>query len=166
MSATIELDEQNGSPGVLTHGITNSNMGSIDLPTLDPTLYPVTAGSYTFEKWQRVHVTSLGGATAVGNIKIWCSPALPGGAIHLTSLRTSGYPGSPSYTAPIQTASLYTQPMPTTIPLTANLGIADSLSGSLTSVGMSDFFVHQIQPGTPDQTGAILTLNIQHDETI
>lgn len=168
MTATIEINEQNGSSGgpTLTHGITNSNMGSTDTVNLDPVANPVVPGANTFEKWQQLAVTAMGGSSKIDNIKVWRTSALGGSATHLTNARLSSYGGAVSYTTPTASASTpATQTMPTSTPASANLGIAGSLGGSLTVTGNTDFLIHQIQTNSGDTAGSTSTMNYQYDET-
>lgn len=167
MAATVEIDEGNGSAaGTLTHGITNSNMGSTDAVNLDPVANPVAPGSNTYEKYQKIHVTAMGGSSKIDNLKIWRTGALGGAATHLTNARTASYGGAATGTTPVATASsVATQTMPTSAPGTANLGIAGTLAGSLLATGSSDFLVHQIQTNAADVAGSTSTMNYQYDET-
>jgi hypothetical protein len=168
MAATVEIDEQNGASGspTLTHSITNTNMGSVDAINLDPVANPVTPGQNTFEKWQKVHVTAMGGSSKIDNLKVWRTSALGGAATHLTNARTASYGGAATYATPTaSTSSVATQTMPTAVPGSANLGIAGSLSGNLTATGSSDFLVHQIQTNAADVAGSTSTMNYQYDET-
>lgn len=167
MAATVEIDEQNGAgAGSTTHNITNSNMGNTDAVNLVAATYPVTPGASTYEKYQKVHVTSMGASSKIDNLKIWRTSALGGAAVHVTNARTSAYGGAASYTAPVNTTSgVATQTMPTSEPVSANLGIAGSLSGSLTAIGSSDYLVHQIQTNAADTAGSTSTLHYQYDET-
>lgn len=168
MAATVEIDEQNGSSGspTLTHGITNTNMGSTDAVNLDPVANPVTPGNNTYEKWQKVHVTAMGGSSKIDNLKIWRTSALGGAATHVTNARTASYGGAATYATPIATSStVATQTMPTSAPGTANLGIGGSLTGNLTATGSSDYLVHQIQTNAADTAGSTSTMNYQYDET-
>ncbi len=55
--------------------------------------------------------------------------------------------------------------MPSADPAAANLGIGGSLTGQITSAGMSDYLVHQIQVDSGTAAGTTTTLNYQYDET-
>ena len=165
MSAVIEIDEANGAGETLTHNVTNSNMGSTDSPSLDPVLYPITAGQRSFGKYQKLHVTSMGGSSKIDNVKVWRTGALGGSATHVTNARTSGYVNV-SYATPTQSAvTNVDQTMPTSVPSTSNLGIGGSLAGSLTSSGSSDYLIHQLITNAGDTAGSTSTLNFQYDET-
>ena len=165
-AATVEIDERNGvSAGTLTHNITDSDMGSTDAVNIDPVAYPIVAGNNSYEKYQLVHVTALGGSSKVLNLKIWRTTALGANATHLTNARTSAYGGAASYAEPVATASsVATQAMPSSEPVSANLGIAGSLTGELTGAGSSDYLVHQIQTTASAVVGATCTMNYQYDE--
>lgn len=166
-AATVEIDEQNGASGgpTLTHNITNSNMGSTDAVNLDPVANPVTPGANTFDKWQKIHVTAMGGSSKIDDLKIWRTGALGGAATHITNARTTSYAGAATYVTPTASATAFAQTMPTSAPASANLGIGGSLSGSLTATGSSDFLSHQIQTNAADVAGSTSTMNYQYDET-
>lgn len=166
MAATVEIDEANGAGETLTHNITNSNMGSTDAVNLVAATYPVTPGNNTYEKYQKIHVTNMGGSSKINNLKVWRTSALGGSAVHVTNARTSGYAGAASYATPVATdSSVATQAMPTSEPVSANLGIGGSLSGELTGTGSSDYLVHQIQTDAGDVAGSTSTMHYQYDET-
>lgn len=166
MPATVEIDERNGAPaGTLTHNITNSNMGSADEVNTVAADNPVVPGDNTYEKWQQIHVTAMGGSSKILNLKIWRTTALGGSAVHVTNARTTSYGGAESYATPIATDStLATQAMPTSEPASANLGIGGALAGELTGTGSSDYLIHQIQTDAGDVAGASCTMHYQYDE--
>lgn len=166
MAATVVISEYNGAGETKTANITNTNMGSADSANLDATANPVVAGENTYEKWQKVEVTAMGGSSAIDNLKIWRTGALGGSATHVTNARTSTYGGPETYATPTaSSSSVATQTMPTSEPGTANLGIGGSLSGQLTGTGSSDYLVHQIQTNGADTAGSTSTMNYQYDET-
>ena len=167
MAATVEIDEQNGSaPGSTTHNIADTDMSTEDSPTTDPVANPVTPGSNTMEKWQKIDVTNMGGSSLIDNLKIFRTGALGGAAVHLTNARETSYGGAETFTTPTVSASTpATQTMPTSVPSGANLGIGGSLTGSLSAPGQSDHLVHQIQTNAADVAGSTSTLNYQYDET-
>ena len=164
MAATIQIDESNGAGEVQTTNITNSNMGSTDAANLNPVTYPVIPGNNTYEKYQRMHVTAMGGSSSIQNLQIWRTGALGGAAVHKTNARTAAYGGAATYTTPVTTTSSYTQTMPSANPGAANLGIGGTLAGALTTTGYSDYLVHQIQSNAADTAGSTSTLNYQYDE--
>jgi hypothetical protein len=165
MPATIEIDEANGAGETLSHNIANSNMGNVDAKELVAVNYPITPGESSYEKWQKIHITAMGGSSKIDNLKIWRTGALGGSATHKTNARTSSYGGAPTYAQPVKTVStIATQAMPTSEPATANLGIGGSLTGSLTAVGSSDYLVHQITTDAGDVAGSSSTAHYQYDE--
>jgi len=167
-AATVEIDEANGAGETLTHNITDTDMGSTDAANLDPVANPLTPNSNSYEKWQKVHVTNLGGSSQIDNLKIWRTGSLGTGGSHshVTNARESSYGGAETYSTPTTTTStIATQTMPTSEPSGANLGIGGSLSGALTATGSSDYLVHQIQVPSGATAGSTSTLNYQYDET-
>jgi hypothetical protein len=166
VAATVEIDERNGaSAGTLSHNITNTNMGNTDAINLDPVAFPVTPGNNTYEKYQQIHVTAMGGSSQIDTLKVWRTGSLGGAAVHLTNARISAYGGAPTYAQPVTTvSSVATQTMPTSTPASANLGIAGSLAGNLQATGSSDFCVHQIQTNAADVAGSTSTMNFQYNE--
>ena len=132
MTATVLINEYNTVSETKSANITNSNMGSIDDSDLDAVANPVVPGENTFEKWQKIEVTALGGSSQIDNLKIWRTGALGGAATHVTNARESSYGGAESFVTPTASASsVATQAMPTSEPTGANLGIAGSLTGAL-----------------------------------
>lgn len=173
--ATFELDERNGaSPGTPHTDVANVNFGSIDAAELVPSSYPITAGAdaHSFEKWLRLHLTALGGATVVDNIKVWLSNLGGGykaGEGVSTNARTSSYGGAATYpvAGPVNTNSpIATQVMPTSEPIGPNIGIGGLLSGSLTAVGYTDYIVLQLDVSASTPSGALnqKTITFQWDE--
>jgi hypothetical protein len=166
MTATVEICETNTVSVTVTHNIINSNMGNIDAVNLDPITYPLTPGNRTYAKYQRIHVTAMGGSSKIDNLKVWRTGALGGAATHVTNARTSIYGGSIPYATPVTSViSGVDQTMPTSAPDTANLGIAGSLTGSLISIGYSDYLIHQIISDAGDTAGSVSTMNYQYVET-
>jgi len=166
MAATVEIDEANGAGETLSHNIANSNMGSADAKELVAADNPVTPGENTYEKWQKIHVTNMGGSSKIDNLKVWRTTALGGSATHVTNARTTTYGGAEAYATPVATDSTVAdQAMPTSEPASANLGIGGSLTGELTAAGSSDYLVHQIQTDAGDVAGASTTMHYQYDET-
>jgi len=169
MAATVEICETNGTTGapVVAHNITNTNMGNVETYNLDPVAYPITPGARSYGKYQRVHVTAMGGSSAINNLKVWRVGALGGAATHVTNGGEAGdYSAIISFTTPVTSAiSDVDNTMPiTSAPATANLGIAGVLSGSLIATGYSDYLVHQIVTNAADVAGSTSTMSYQYDE--
>ena len=165
MAATVQINEYNDVGEVKEANITNSNMGDVDDPNLDPVANPVIPGENTYEKYQTLEVTAMGGSSAIDNLKIWRTGALGGSAVHMTNARIADY-AEKSYVQPIKTDSTQAdQAMPTSEPVSADLGIGGALDGSLIAAGESDLLIHQIQTDAGDVAGSTSTMNYQYDET-
>lgn len=165
MAATVSIAESNGAGETVTASITNSKMGSTDAVNLDNTAYPIVPTENSYEKWQRLNVTNMGGSTSISAIKVWRTGSLTGSDAHVTNARETTYGGAETYATPVATASsVATQTMPSSEPTGANLGIGGSLSGSLTATGYSDYLVHQLQIDTATTTGATGTMNFKYTE--
>lgn len=163
--STVQINEYNTAGTTETENITNSNFVSVDAPNSNAVANPVNADENSFEKWQRLEVTAMDGASAVKNLKIWRTGALGAHASLLTNARTTGYAGNPTYATPTDADStVATQAMPSTEPASANVGIGGSLTGELTAVGLSDYVVMQLQLTVDAVAGATFDLNWQRDE--
>lgn len=168
MAATVEIDEANGAGETLTHNITNTNMGSTDAVNLDPVANPITPANRSYIKYQKIHVTAMGGSSKIDNLKVWRTGALGTGGTHthVTNARTSTYGGALTYATPVATAVTgVDQTMPTSAPGSANLGIAGSLTGNLVAAGSSDYLGHQLTTDASATAGSTSTMNYQYDET-
>ena len=164
MAATVQINEYNDVGEVKEANITNSNMGDVDDPNLDPVANPVIPGENTYEKYQTLEVTAMGGSSAIDNLKVWRTGALGGSAVHMTNARIADY-AEKSYVQPIKTDSTQAdQAMPTSEPVSADLGIGGDLAGSLIAAGESDLLIHQIQTDAGDVAGSTSTMNFQYDE--
>lgn len=168
MAATVHICESNGAGETVTHNITNTNMGSTDAANLNAVTYPLTPNTRSYAKYQRFHVTAMGGASAIGGLKVWRTGSLGTGGTHghVTNARETSYGGAPTYAEPVNTAIAGAdQAMPTSEPTGANLGIGGSLSGTLTDVGYSDYLIHQLTTDASATAGSSSTMNYQYDET-
>lgn len=167
-AATVEICESNTVSETVTHSITNTNMGSTDAAALDPVAYPITPNTRTYAKYQRFHVTAMGGSSKIDNLKVWRTGSLGAGGspTHVTNARTTSYGGATTFATPVATAITGAdQTMPTSTPASANLGIGGSLTGSLTATGYSDYLIHQIVTDASATAGSTTTMNYQYDET-
>jgi len=165
MVATVEICESNTVGETVTHNVSNLNYGSADVPNLVVATYPITVGANSYLKYDRVHVTAMGGSNVIDNIQIWKSAGayVTGEGIQ-TNLETSAYTAE-SFATPVQTTYTHNV-MPTADPAAANLGIAGSLTGTLTATGYSDYWKHQLQStgSTPPGSANQKTFSIQYDE--
>lgn len=165
MAATVEICESNGAGETVSHNITNSNMGSTDAASLTAASYPITPNTRSYIKYQRVHVTAMGGSSSVKTIKVWRTTALSGSDTHVTNARETSYAGALTYATPVATSvTNVDQTMPTTEPTGANLGIGGSLTGELTDVGYSDYLGHQLVVHSATTAGTSCTMNYKYSE--
>lgn len=165
MAATVRINEANGVGQTITNNISNSNFGSTDAANLVAATYPITANSYSYEKWQKFEVTAMGGSTKVKDLKVWYTGSLSGSDALETNARTSSYGGAATYATPINTnSSVASQTMPTSAPGTANLGIGGSLTGELSGTGSSDYLVMQLFVHSATTAGATPTINWRYTE--
>ena len=139
---------------------TNLNFGSTLSANLAPSTYPITAGTYSYEKWVKANFS--GSFTRIDNVQFWKSAGA-----YVTG-ETMKWTGSyTTYAAPTTTVSSYaTTALPTADPATANVMIGGSLSGSLTTTGSSDFVILQTSVTTAASAGAVnqKTFTMQYDE--
>jgi len=169
MAATVEFSETNGDVGApSTHdAIANMNYGSNDSYEVVPATYPITAGTNSFTKYWRLHVTNMGGSNTINNLQFWKSAGAYVASEGIQcSLRTAGY-SAPAYATPTQVT--YTdQVMPVANPGAANLGIGGSTGGSITTApSYSDYVKSQLQTGAGSPPGNVnqKTLSLQYDES-
>jgi hypothetical protein len=156
--ATVIIEEKNGAPAGADTTATNSNMGITDSPNLTPILADaIPAGTNSMEKYQRVRVTVNGDSNVIQGIRIWRTGTLGGADVHLCNCRTAaqtGYAGAAVYASPaVATSSKAVFTMATADPTATNLGIAGSLTGTISTTGYSDYLVHQIQVGAGTTAG-------------
>ena len=161
--ATIRVNEFNTVNETATNGITNSNYGSTDDANLVAANNPISPDENSFEKWQKLEVTDMDGASKVDELKVWRSTGTPSGSdTHVTNARESDYGGAETFATPTaNTSTIATQTMPSSEPTDANLGIGGSLTGSLTDAGSSDYHVHQLQVDSATTTGASMQITYQ-----
>jgi hypothetical protein len=139
---------------------TNLNLGSTLAANLSPSLYPITAGTYSYEKW--IKASFRGSFTRVDNVKFWKSAGayVTGETINWTGERTT-------YATPTNAASSFASAtVPTTEPGSANVGIGGSVSGSLTTAGSTDYVILQASVTSAASAGAVnlKTFTLQYDE--
>jgi hypothetical protein len=139
---------------------TNLNFGSTLAANLAPSTYPITAGTYSYEKWIKANFT--GTFTRIENIHFWKSAGA-----YVTGEQVNWTGQQVSFVAPTTSASSYASAaVATANPTTANVGIGGSLSGSLTTAGSSDFMVLQTSVTSGASAGAVntKTFTLQYDE--
>ena len=152
MAATFAWIETN-SGGVETTA-TNLNFGNLDQTNVDATVYPILAGSNSFEKYIQA---SFGGTfTSISELKFWMSVGvLESPETLLGTVAESGY-AAPALADPVTTTSTKaTKTIPNTEPSGANVGIGGSLLGSLVAPGRSDLMVLQLQVDAGAEAGPL-----------
>jgi len=105
MAATVQINEYNTAGEDKTANISDTDMGDTDSANLDPVAYPVTPGENTYEKWQKIEVTAMGGSSKIDNLKVWRTGDLGGSAVHMTNARETTYGGAETYATPVKTDS-------------------------------------------------------------
>lgn len=127
--------------------------------------YPLIPGTYSYEKFQKLEVTNMGGSSKIDNLKVWRTGALGAEAAQLTNARETSYGGAAVYSQPVNTVSaLATETMPSGVPTGPNLGIGGFLASGLLAAGYSDFLVFQNSVTVSAVAGSSTTLNVQYDE--
>ena len=174
MAATVTISESNGAGETPTPSITNSNMGSADEVNLVALTHPITAGTCSFNKYQRLSVAAgaAGGSSQILNFKVWASAVLSSGCALNTNVTTSAHAATPYATPTATDQSTTTCPnvMPTSTPASANLTVGGSLTDPLDITGgpaaakYSDYMVMQIKTTVAAVAGTSVTMNYQYDE--
>jgi hypothetical protein len=139
---------------------TNLNLGSTLAANLAPSTYPITAGTYSYEKWVKANFS--GSFTRIDNVQFWKSAGayVTGEVINWTGQETA-------FNQPTESASAdATTTVPVADPGTANVSIGGALAGSLTATGNSDFIILQATVTTAASAGAVnqKTFTLQYDE--
>jgi hypothetical protein len=169
MAAVLEIDESNGSPEVVTHNIAQSNYGAVDAVNLNASANPIIPGANSFEKWQKWHVTAMGGAVSVRAFRFFATSPASNTTHHFNGSTVQATYDSANhkqtvYAVPATNATRTPETVPTSAPATGNIGIAGSLTGELLATGSSDFLVSQIRTGSPATAGTTVTLSYRYDE--
>jgi len=139
---------------------TNLNLGSTLAANLAPSTYPITAGTYSYEKWIRAYFS--GTFTRIENLQFWKSAGEYGTG---ETLKWTGQ--QTEWVAPTTTVSTYADTaVPTSDPGTANVSITGTTTASLVASGYSDFIILQASIGLTATAGAVAqkTFTLQYDE--
>ncbi len=144
---------------------TNVNFGNTVAANIAPSTYPVTAGTFSYDKYIRAYFS--GSFTRIENLQFWMSgtgPYVTGETIAWTGQQTQ-YATPTGGSASAQSVHATTA-VPTADPGTANVSVGGSLSGSLTSAGYSDYIILQASVTTAASAGAVnqKTFTLQYDE--
>jgi len=151
MTASFAIHESN-EVGETTSVATDVNFGSSDTPNLTTASYPIDVGDNSYEKWERFQFT--GSFNKIENLKVWKSAGnYQTDEVINTNGTTSGYSQASFATPTASGSSEATIAIPTSEPAGANMGIAGALSGSLTAVGYSDYWVLQTTSSASTEAG-------------
>lgn len=168
----VEIDESNDVSGELVeHDVGELFAGSDDAFDLDPDVFRITPGDNSYEKWLRVHVTSLGSASAVGELRVWGeAPSDPECTLHYNgSLVEATYDGAnhkrTSFATPATTSTRTPEDLPTSRPATANLGITGDLTDTLTAPGSSDYLLIQVRTTVDAEAGDTVVISFEYEVT-
>lgn len=139
---------------------TTLNLGSTLAANLAPSTYPITAGTYSYEKWVKAAFSDT--FTRIENIQFWKSAGayVTGETMKWTGQQTE-------YAAPTESVSTYADTaVPEADPGTANVSIGGALAGSLEAAGDSDFMILQASVTAAASAGATnqKTFTLQYDE--
>lgn len=148
MVSTTEFREFNNSSTSYTTA-TNLNLVSANVANATASLYPIVAGTYSYEKIFKLHFA--GTFTTISSIKMYKSSGsnVTGEIINYTGQLTT-------WATPTNSASSNAiTSIPTSEPTTANVSIGGSLSGELTEEGDTDFIVLQGDYSTNTSAGAV-----------
>ena len=171
-----QINEYNTSSATETAAVSSFHFLSADVANGDPGTYPILLptsddGSYTYsyEKWWKLVFTDLQGYSSVSDVKVYVSTDAPGDDKIFTSARTSGY-GPPTFAAPINTVSSVANQTPSSSsPGSANIGIAGSLSGTITNLSVNsktDYVVFQLRVDYKTYTPANSIVVFEWTETL
>lgn len=169
MAATVEIDESNSAVEVVTHAIAKSDYGTVDTVNLDPTANAITPGNNAFEKWQRWHITAMGGAAEVRAFRFFATAPAAN-----TTHQFNGSTVQATYDSVNHKQTAYAQPATsstrtpetvlTTAPATGNIGVSGSLTTPLTAAGFTDYLLSQIRTTASAVAGVSLINTYRYEE--
>lgn len=150
MAAVVEIDESNGDPEVVTHGVASLAMGMADETGMAPGIGSgkQPRGSSSMQKSLRGHLTSLGGSTAVTAFRAYCDPSVAGWTLWTNASTDAGDYDAAKETAYVVNAiteDAVPYALPTADPGDPNLGIGGDLEGELTAPGSTDYLKLQLR---------------------
>lgn len=172
MAVTLEIDESNDASGeVVEHDIPEIFAGSDDAFDLVPGDFPITPGQNSYEKWLRYHFTDLGGASAVGNLRVWGeAPSDAEVTLHYNGSTVEGtYDGAnhkqTTFSAPATTSTRTPEALPTSQPAGPNLGITGDLTDTLAAPGSSDYLLLQVRTTASATAGDTVVISFGYEVT-
>lgn len=161
MSAVHQFSESNLVGENVTDGITNLNFGSNDSVNLNTTIYPITRGQSSFEKYLRCKFTDV--YTEISNMKFWKSAGT------LVAGETIKAATNQAYVQPSATANADSD-VPTEVGSALTLqsaeGAATIIYGASGVSGYTKYVRLQLQTTVSTPSGAVnqKTFVFQYDE--
>lgn len=153
MSATVVISETNNS-GQVTQGISNLNLGAIDLVNLVPSpSNAIVAGTNSYAKYLTFTVTSMGGSSSLSEFRFWSSPGVTFGTLVSS---TGGTYAPVTFSGPTQANIPRPAAVGASDPGYPMVGVAGDLAASIVAPGNSDLFAIQLQT-SPGVYGAVAT---------
>ena len=157
--AVFQPSEYNGAGETETANVSSFNVGSVDSANITPgPANAITAGNNAYIKYHKWKCTTFSTLNQISDLRVWKSAGAYNTGVGIQcSARTSAYT-QPVYATPV--ATTYTdQTLPVADPGAANLGIATSLSGTITALNQySDRFKWQLQTTGSTPAGTLNTL--------
>lgn len=167
MAATVEIRVRYGADPGTEEGsdaadlnLLSADLGSGQTPSDYPIQIPQSGTNYSYERWFRAYVSSLGGLTKVKNFRVYADTSTP------VTGTTLNYGQTTTYATPSNSAStIATSAIPTSEP-SENLYIGGAAGGEITSVGgYTDYGVLQLEvPSTASLESGSATITIVWDE--
>jgi hypothetical protein len=170
MPATVEIDESNGTTEVVTHAITNSNYGSTNAANINAVNFPIIPGDNAFEKWHRLHISSMGGSAVIRNLRYFATAPAANTTHNFNGHGTQAtYDGAnhkqTTYLQAAVTPTRTPETVPVVAPVTANIGFNGLLAGEINAApAFSDFIVSQVRTTASATAGTTLTITFRYDE--
>ena len=154
MPASFQFSESNGVTPTVTDGVSNINFGNTDASNITPASNPITAGTNSYEKWERGHF--YGSYSSVSNLKFYMSAGS-----YVTGEQIVAAVNA-SFATPVNTTSIVA-----TLAIPTVLGSALSPSSPGASPSYSGYITMQLQTtgSTPPGNVNTKTFTLQYDET-
>ncbi len=168
-AATVFISESNQAGEVVTDNISNINFGSVDQPNIVTANHPVIVGEFSYQKYLRFKVASLGTSTTIKDLRYWKSAGVYVTNENIYTINLATAVAGVPYATPTQAQlpGSFPQPILTGDPGSPNVGIGGILAGTIAAPGYSDYFgmVTQSNVATPVGPANTKTLTFQYDET-
>lgn len=167
--ATVHIAESNGSGETVTDNISNLNLVSVDAAESSSSANPVTAGNRSYQKWIRYELHAINDSNKIDNFQVWMTPEpSTTGVSYVTNLQTSSPPND-AYQTPStddEDSTLTDQSIPTSDPVTWNIGVSGADTGLSSNGTYSDYIVIQLVTtgSTPPGNLPQKTFHFQYDE--